>query len=108
MSSYQLAELHFRHDLRGLDAALRALCSGYGKVMQLSILPANHVGKRQALCFLRMASAAQEQHIMTALGIGRFGGELVLVVDLQPPAGLDDSPDAPNAARTAPRQAIDA
>ena len=108
MSSHQLAQLHFRHDLSGLDAALRALCNGYGKVMQLIILPASHIGKRQALCFLRMASAAQEQHIMTALGIGRFGGDLVLVVDLQPPAGLNDSPDAPIAARTAPRQAINA
>ncbi|HQS32560.1 MAG: hypothetical protein B7X59_08175 [Polaromonas sp. 39-63-203] len=103
MSIHHLAQLHCRHDLRGLDAALRTLCSGYGKVTQLIILPANHVGKRQALCFLRMASAAQEQHIMTALGIGRFGGELVLVVDLQPAAGVDDRP-AP--VRSAPAQAL--
>jgi len=92
MSSHHLAQLHCRHDLRSLDTALRTLCSGYGEVTQLIILPVNHVGKPQALCFLRLASAAQEQHIMTALGIGRFGGELVLVVDLQPAAGVDDRP----------------
>lgn len=92
MSSHHLAQLHCRHDLRSLDIALRTLCGGFGKVTQLIILPANHVGKRQALCFLRMASAAQEQHIVTALGIGRFGGELVLVVDLQPAPGVDDRP----------------
>lgn len=37
---------------------------------------------RQALCFLRMESAEQELQLARELGIGRFGGELVLVVDL--------------------------
>lgn len=84
MSSRELDQLRHCQDLQGLQAVLRRLCSRYGRLTRLTILPANHVGKHQALCFLRMASAAQEQHIITALGVGRFGGELVLVVDLQP------------------------
>ncbi|WP_457282691.1 hypothetical protein [Polaromonas sp. P5_D5] len=59
------------------------MCSRFGSVTQLNILPASHAGKQQALCFLRMATAEEEQRLMSGLGIGRFGGELVLVVDLQ-------------------------
>jgi hypothetical protein len=84
MSSPELAHLDGRHDLAGLRSALDNLCSRYGSLRHLTILPANHVGRQQALCFLRMASSEEEEHIMTALGIGRFGGELVLVVNLRP------------------------
>lgn len=84
MSSPELAHLDGRHDLAGLRSALDHLCSRYGSLRHLTILPANHVGRQQALCFLRMASSEEEERIMTALGIGRFGGELVLVVNLRP------------------------
>jgi hypothetical protein len=84
MSSPELAQLDGRHDLAGLRSALDDLCSRYGSLRHLTILPANHVGRQQALCFLRMASSEEEARIMTALGIGRFGGELVLVVNLRP------------------------
>jgi hypothetical protein len=84
MSSPELAQLDGHHDLAGLRSALDALCSRYGSLRHLTILPANHVGRQQALCFLRMATGEEEQRIMTALGIGRFGGELVLVVSLRP------------------------
>ena len=84
MSSPELAHLDGHHDLVGLRSALDALCSLYGSLRHLTILPANHVGRQQALCFLRMASSEEEDRIMTALGIGRFGGELVLVVNLRP------------------------
>ena len=84
MPSPELDQLDGRHDLAGLRAALDSLCSRYGSLRHLTILPANHVGRQQALCFLRMASSDEEERIMTALGIGRFGGELVLVVNLRP------------------------
>ena len=84
MSSPELELLDGHHDLAGLRAALDSLCAGYGSLRHLTILPANHVGRQQALCFLRMANSEEEQCIMTALGIGRFGGELVLVVNLRP------------------------
>ena len=84
MSSLELDQLDGRHDLPGLRTALHDLCGHFGSVRHLTILPANHVGRQQALCFLRMVSSEEEARMMTALGIGRFGGELVLVLNLRP------------------------
>ena len=83
MSAPELDQLDGSHDLAGLRAAFHDLCSRYGSVRHLTILPANHVGRRQALCFLRMSSSEEEDRIMAALGIGRFGGELVQVFNLR-------------------------
>ncbi len=75
-------------DISALKPALHSLCSRYGSVARLDILAASQAGKRQALCFLRMGSAEQEQHLMSDLGVGRFGGDLVVIVDLQTPAAM--------------------
>ena len=56
--------------------------------MRLDILTARQAGKRQALCFLRMDSDEQEQQVMNALGVGRFGGDIVVVIDLDSSAAL--------------------
>ena len=84
MSSPELDQLDGSHDLASLRAALHNLCSRFGSVRHLTILPANHIGRQQGLCFLRMSSSEEEDRIMAALGIGRFGGELVLVFNLRP------------------------
>ena len=68
-----------------LKPALHSLCSRFGSVARLDVLSARQAGKHQALCFLRMDSPAQEMLLMKTLGIGRFGGHLVVVVDLCPP-----------------------
>ncbi|MES2361910.1 MAG: hypothetical protein V4646_08910 [Pseudomonadota bacterium] len=73
-------------EISELRPALHLLCDRFGSIARLDILPASHVGRRQALCFLRMASAEQEETLVRELGIGRFGGALVLVVDLLPRA----------------------
>lgn len=78
-------------DINTLKPALHSLCSRYGSVARLDILAASQAGKRQALCFLRMGSAEQERHLMNELGVGRFGGDLVVIVDLQTPATLGHS-----------------
>ncbi|MDO9258822.1 MAG: hypothetical protein V4639_18075 [Pseudomonadota bacterium] len=75
-------------DISALRPALHSLCSRYGSVARLDILAASQAGKRQALCFLRMDSAAQEQQLMRELGVGRFGGDLVVIVDLLTPAAM--------------------
>ena len=69
-------------DIDTLHPALHALCSRFGSIARLDILPASHLGKRQALCFLRMDTDEQEEKIVHELGVGRFGGDLILVVDL--------------------------
>ncbi|MES2509024.1 MAG: RNA-binding protein [Pseudomonadota bacterium] len=65
-----------------LRPEMRSLCARYGAISRLDILPASHLGKKQALCFLRMATPEQEEKLVRELGVGRFGGDLILVVDL--------------------------
>lgn len=77
-----LSSLKACADIASLRPALHALCQSFGTLKRLDILQANQSGQRQALCFLRMDSLEQEQELMGAWGIGRFGGELVVIVDL--------------------------
>jgi hypothetical protein len=77
-------------DISTLRPALHSLCSRFGSVARLDILAASQAGKRQALCFLRMDSAEQEHQLMSELGVGRFGGDLVVIVDLQTPGVVHD------------------
>jgi hypothetical protein len=67
-----------------LQSAMQSLCASFGDISRLDILPASHLGRRQALCFLRMDTREQEEKIVHELGVGRFGGDLILVVDLVP------------------------
>ena len=71
-------------DLSDLRTALYVLCAQYGGILRLDILEASQQGKRQALCFLRLHTPEQEQQFMTDLGVGRFSGDLVVIVDLSP------------------------
>lgn len=85
MTMNELDQLQHCPDVAAVQTVLTRLCSRFGSLVRLNILPAEHAGKQQALCFLRMASAEEEQQLMRGLGIGRFGGELVVVVDLHRP-----------------------
>lgn len=76
-------------DISTLRPALHSLCSRFGSVARLDILAARQAGRRQALCFLRMGSVEQESHLMNELGVGRFGGDLVVIVDLHTPGVMD-------------------
>jgi hypothetical protein len=77
-------------DIGTLKPALHSLCSRYGSVARLDILAASQAGKRQALCFVRMDSAEQERQLMSDLGVGRFAGDLVMIVDLQTPGAVHE------------------
>lgn len=88
-------------DLSDLRTALHILCARFGEVLRLDILEASQQGKRQALCFIRLQTHEQEQHFMTELGVGRFSGDLVVIVDLSPlkpmtaPKNISPSPSPP-------------
>ncbi|MDO8718024.1 MAG: RNA-binding protein [Polaromonas sp.] len=69
-------------DVATLKPALQQLCGKFGRVVRLDVLTAMHEGTRQAICFLRLDSPEKEQVLMKTLGVGRFGGEIVFVVDL--------------------------
>ena len=81
---HALRELQQYGDAETLTPALHGLCSHFGPVEKLVILTAKHEGTRQAICFLRLASEDQEQKLMQSLGVGKFGGEVIIVVDLNP------------------------
>jgi len=72
-------------DFGSLESGLRALCSGFGPVSRLDVLPMVDAGKRKAVCLLRMNSSEQEQNLMAQLGAVRFGEDLCVVVDLRAP-----------------------
>ena len=69
-------------DAASLKPALYRLCEKFGSIARLDVLTAIHEGTRQAICFLKMESPEKEQKLMQTLGVGRFGGEIVFVVDL--------------------------
>lgn len=58
--------------------------------MRLDILTAIHEGTTQAICFLRMERPEQELQLMKTLGVGRFGGEVVFVLNLNVPVTSED------------------
>ncbi|RZJ26018.1 MAG: hypothetical protein EOO54_04355 [Haliea sp.] len=89
----QFEQLKNYADITTLRPALHSLCSRYGSVARLDILAASQAGKRQALCFLRMDSPEEERELMSELGVGRFAGDLVMVVDLHTPASCMQASD---------------
>jgi hypothetical protein len=88
---HALRELQQYATAEALTPALHRLCGHFGLVEKLVILTAKHEGAKQAICFLRLESEDQEQALMQALGVGRFGGEVVIVVDLKVNASNPES-----------------
>lgn len=80
-----LDELGQYPDAATLKPALQGLCEKFGRVARLDVLTSMHEGIKQAICFLRMVSPEREQFLMKTLGVGRFGGEIVFVIDLNVP-----------------------
>ncbi len=70
------------NDVETLHPAMRSLCERFGTITRLDILPSAHIGTGKTLCLLRMDTPEQDRRIAQALGIGRFGGDLVLLIDL--------------------------
>ena len=86
-----LAALKQHSDVSSLKSALHQLCSEFGRITRLDILTAMHEGTKQAICFLRMERPEQEQQLMKSLGVGRFGGEVVFVLNLNVTPRNDDA-----------------
>lgn len=82
-------------DLFAFKHRLHTLLSGYGQVLRLHVVRADQGADRRVMCFLRMGTPEQEQAVVDALGMGRFGGDLVMVVAwpggpfVPPAAGAD-------------------
>ncbi len=80
-----LQELSHCGDVRSLESALRAFCSGFGSVSHLDVLSMVGAEKRQAVCLLRLNSPEQERALMARLGAIRFGDDLCVVVEMRLP-----------------------
>jgi len=65
---------------------LHALFSEHGHVSRLDLVRADQAGQRRYLCFLRMASEEEDSAVALALGLGRFGGDLVMLISPDEPA----------------------
>ena len=78
-----LKDLSSCSDFGSLESGLRALCSGFGPVSRMDVLPMVDAGTRKAVCLLRLNSSEQEQNLMTQLGAVRFGEDLCVIVDLR-------------------------
>lgn len=79
-------------DAFALQDRLHALFSRYGLVRRLDLVRADQAHAQRVMCFLRMGSPEQEQAVVDALGLGRFGGDLVMVLSLD---GAEPSPILP-------------
>ena len=67
-----------------LKREIRSLCARFGSILRIDVLLARRGGTRQAMCFWRRESREREDEVMSEFGVGRFGGDLVVVVDLEP------------------------
>jgi len=82
-------------DAAGLNRAIQERCTELGIVARIDIRTLVKAGKRQALCFLRIDSAAQQEQLMRTLGLTRCDDDLLLIVDLPPEvANASDSSDS--------------
>ncbi|MBE0614618.1 MAG: RNA-binding protein [Burkholderiales bacterium] len=70
-------------DFGSVESGLRALCSGFGPLSRMDVLPMVDAGKSKVVCLLRANSSEHEQILMTQLGAVRFGEDLCLIVDLR-------------------------
>jgi F0F1-type ATP synthase beta subunit len=89
-----LRELQQCESAETLTPAVHSLCSHFGTVENLVVLTARHAGAKQAICFLRLASEAQEQALIQALGATKLGIEVVIVVDLKANAQKVEPPNS--------------
>ena len=84
-------------DAAGLKRAIQERCTESGIVARVDIRTLVEAGKRQALCFLRIDSAAQQEQLMRALGLTRCGNDLLWIVDLPPEAANASAPTSETA-----------
>ena len=80
---YGEAPVHL--DVFALKDRLQGLFSRYGQVSRLDLVHADQGRGLRIMCFLRMSTPEQEQAVVDALGMGRFGGDLVMVLALGEP-----------------------
>ena len=87
LSPERLKSLSSCGDIISLKSAVEQICNEFGKVTRIEVLTTAEAKKRRALCFLRLESPAQERQLMNALGLPRFGDDVLVVVELSSDSG---------------------
>jgi len=70
-------------DVFAIKDRLQVLFSCFGRVQRLDLVRTHQGQSSRFMCFLRMGCPAEEQAVAQALGMGRFGGDLVMVLTPQ-------------------------
>lgn len=91
-------------DIGSLRCAVSELCAEFGKVTRLDIFTMGEGEKRKALCFLQLEFQGQESDLMNSLGVGRFGDDVLVIVDL--PADARQLDPIPTWAEAGPLPAV--
>jgi hypothetical protein len=101
-------------NVASLRSTFHELSTEFGAITLRDILTMNQPGKRQAMCFFRPESPSQELRLMANRGVTRFGGDLLLVVDLPEEAKSAGQPEGfrprsvkPRRRSTLARRALD-
>jgi hypothetical protein len=76
-------------DVFVLRDRLQALFALHGRVRRLDLVRADQAGQRRFLCFVRMATAQEDDAVAQALGLGRFGGDLVMLIAPDEPSVIN-------------------
>jgi len=79
---HRLESLSGCRDTASLRSAIGELCAEFGRVTRIDILTMAEAERRQALCFLRLESQAQETRLMASLGVPRFGDDVLVIVEV--------------------------
>ena len=69
-------------DPDSLRTAIEAVCSEFGAVTHLQILPARRGGTLDCACFLRLDSPAAEAALSGKLRVIRFAGDIYFEVEV--------------------------
>ncbi len=83
MDSLVFGDTSAASDIFALKDRLHGVFSRYGEVSRLDLVRADQGPSPRVMCFLRMHTPQQEQALVEALGMGRFGGDLVMVLALE-------------------------
>jgi hypothetical protein len=65
-----------------LRSAIESICSEFGGVAHLKILPASLDTPPQCLCFLRLNSLAAESQLLRKLQLMRLGGDIYFTAEV--------------------------
>ena len=69
-------------DERDLELAIDSVCSRFGKITYLKILPPRRGSSLRCACYLRLNSSAAETALISAFGLSQYAGTIQFFADV--------------------------